>query len=51
LISKGQGNLEGLLDVPHDQIYFLLLVRCELIARRVGSGKREFIVKKGDPKP
>lgn len=51
VISKGQGNLEGLLDIPHDQIYFLLVVKCELIAQRVGSAKGEFIVKKGDTNP
>ncbi len=51
VISKGQGNLEGLLDIPHNQIYFLLVVKCELIARRVGSAKGEFIVKKGDTNP
>jgi uncharacterized protein with ATP-grasp and redox domains len=47
VISKGQGNLEGLLDVTHAKIYFLLVTKCDLIARRVGTGKEEFIVKKG----
>jgi uncharacterized protein with ATP-grasp and redox domains len=48
IISKGQGNLEGLIDIPHDQIYFMFLTKCDLIARRVGAGKEQFIVKKGD---
>jgi uncharacterized protein with ATP-grasp and redox domains len=46
VISKGQGNLEGLLEVPHEKIYFLLVTKCDLIARRVGAGKGEFIVNK-----
>ncbi len=47
IISKGQGNLEGLLDVAHESIYFLLVTKCDLIAKRVGTKKEEFIVKKG----
>ncbi len=47
VISKGQGNLEGLMDVPHKSIYFLLVTKCDLIAHRLGTGKGEFIVKKG----
>jgi uncharacterized protein with ATP-grasp and redox domains len=48
IISKGQGNLEGLMDVTHDSIYFLLVTKCDLIAKRVGTKKEEFIVKKGN---
>ncbi len=47
IISKGQGNLEGLIDVPHDNIYFLLVTKCELIAELIGTQKGEFVVKKG----
>jgi uncharacterized protein with ATP-grasp and redox domains len=47
IISKGQGNLEGLLDVPHSSIYFLLVTKCDLMSERVGARKKEFIVKKG----
>ena len=47
IISKGQGNLEGLMDVTHDSMYFLLVTKCDLIAKRVGTKKEEFIVKKG----
>jgi uncharacterized protein with ATP-grasp and redox domains len=47
IISKGQGNLEGLIDVPHNHIYFLLVTKCDLIADRVGTKKGEFILKKG----
>jgi len=44
IISKGQGNLEGLIDVPGN-IYFLFVSKCDLIARRVGAKKGDFIVK------
>jgi uncharacterized protein with ATP-grasp and redox domains len=44
IISKGQGNLEGLIDVPGN-IYFLLVTKCDLIARRMGAIKGDFIVK------
>lgn len=47
VISKGQGNLEGLMDMTHDSLYFLLVTKCDLIAKRVGTEKEEFIVKKG----
>jgi uncharacterized protein with ATP-grasp and redox domains len=50
VISKGQGNLEGLLDIPHESIYFLLVTKCDLIANRLGTRKGEFIVKKGGAK-
>jgi len=44
VISKGQGNLEGLMDVDHN-IYYLFVAKCELIAGRVGASKGDFIVK------
>lgn len=44
VISKGQGNLEGLIDVKHN-IYFLLVTKCDLIANRVGAKTGDFIVK------
>ncbi len=47
VISKGQGNLEGLIDVPHDHLYFLLVTKCDLIAERIGSQKGNFVVKRG----
>jgi uncharacterized protein with ATP-grasp and redox domains len=45
VIAKGQGNLEGLIDVKHT-IYFLLVTKCDLIAHRVGAKTGDFIVKK-----
>ncbi len=46
IISKGQGNLEGLIDV-HQNIYFLLVTKCELIAKRIGTSIGGFVVKRG----
>lgn len=47
VISKGQGNLEGLLDVSHNSIYFLLVTKCDLIAKLIGTKRKEFVIKKG----
>jgi uncharacterized protein with ATP-grasp and redox domains len=47
VISKGQGNLEGLVDVPHDRIYFLLVTKCELIAERIGTRVGDYVIKRG----
>jgi len=47
IISKGQGNLEGLLDVPHDHVYFLLVTKCDLIGEKIGARNGDFVVKRG----
>lgn len=46
IISKGQGNLEGLLGKTDKQVYFLLMVKCEVIADALGVKKGDFVVKK-----
>lgn len=48
VISKGQGNLEGLLDKTDKQIFFLLMVKCDVIAEALGVKKGDFVVKKQD---
>lgn len=45
IISKGQGNLEGLIDIPQN-IYFLLVVKCALIGSRLGVKEGQFVVKR-----
>jgi uncharacterized protein with ATP-grasp and redox domains len=35
VISKGQGNLEGLIDVEGKNIFFLLMVKCKVMAEIV----------------
>jgi hypothetical protein len=42
VISKGQGNLEGLLDIEED-IYFLLKAKCEIIADVLEVGLNDFV--------
>jgi uncharacterized protein with ATP-grasp and redox domains len=46
IISKGQGNLEGLINNTRDDLYFLLKVKCNVIAKLTGVKKGDYIVKK-----
>ena len=46
IISKGQGNLEGLLGKTDKDVYFLLMVKCDVIADALGVRKGDFVVKK-----
>jgi uncharacterized protein with ATP-grasp and redox domains len=48
IISKGQGNLEGLLGQTNKAVYFLLMVKCEVIADALGVKKGDFVVKKNN---
>ncbi len=50
IISKGQGNLEGLLGKTDKEIYFLLMVKCEVIADALGVRKGDFVVRKNKVK-
>ena len=44
IISKGQGNLEGLLDLDDKRIYFLLMVKCDVMAEFLKVKKESFVV-------
>ncbi len=44
VISKGQGNLESLLHESSKKIYFLLMVKCDVIADILGVEKGQFVV-------
>lgn len=44
VISKGQGNYEALSDVDR-KIYFLLLVKCPLVARDLGSKIGDYVIR------
>ncbi len=45
IISKGQGNLEGLLENTADkEVFFLLMVKCDVIADILGVSKGSFVV-------
>ncbi|MBN1542071.1 DUF89 family protein [candidate division KSB1 bacterium] len=45
VISKGQGNLEGLMNAPYP-IYYVLVAKCDLIAESLGVKKGDFVIKK-----
>ncbi|MCF8359138.1 MAG: ARMT1-like domain-containing protein [Prolixibacteraceae bacterium] len=45
VISKGQGNFEGLMDEKKN-IYFLLMAKCNPIAELIGTEKGAMIIKK-----
>lgn len=44
IISKGQGNLEGLMNINDDRIFFLLMVKCNVIAKQLKVSKGDFVV-------
>lgn len=44
VISKGQGNLEGLLPFNDKRIFFLLMVKCSVIAEQLKVKKDSFVV-------
>lgn len=44
IISKGQGNLEGLLPLNDKRIYFLLMVKCDVMAEFLKVEKESFVV-------
>jgi uncharacterized protein with ATP-grasp and redox domains len=50
IISKGQGNLEGLLNKTDKQIFFLLMVKCDVIAEALSVKKGDFVVMKNNQK-
>ena len=46
IIAKGQGNFEGLMDEKRDNLYFLLMAKCNPIAGMLGVKKGDMLVKK-----
>lgn len=44
IISKGQGNFEGLMNVSDSRIFFLLMTKCDVIAEKLKVKKGSFIV-------
>lgn len=45
IISKGQGNLEGLMGL-NENVYYLLVTKCDLIGKYIGTQKGDFVVMK-----
>jgi uncharacterized protein with ATP-grasp and redox domains len=44
VISKGQGNLEGLIDRTDKKIFFLLTVKCDVMAEMIGVEENDVVV-------
>jgi damage-control phosphatase, subfamily I len=44
IISKGQGNLEGLLPLNDNRIFFLLMVKCNVMAELLNAEKDSLVV-------
>ena len=44
IIAKGQGNLEGLLPLNDKRIFFLLMVKCDVMAEFLKVEKDSFVV-------
>ncbi len=44
IIAKGQGNLEGLIGEDDSRIFFLLMVKCDVIAEYLKVDKGSFVV-------
>ncbi len=47
ILSKGQGNYEGLSDEADERVFFLFRAKCGIIARHVGVEEGAMIVKRG----
>jgi uncharacterized protein with ATP-grasp and redox domains len=44
IIAKGQGNLEGLMNSDHENLFFLLMAKCKPIAELVGVHVGDMVV-------
>lgn len=44
IISKGQGNLEGLINQKDERLFFLLMIKCQIIADKLKVDKNSFVV-------
>jgi damage-control phosphatase, subfamily I len=45
IISKGMGNFEGLMNETDPRLFFLMMIKCEVIGKKVGAQKGDFVVK------
>lgn len=44
VISKGMGNFEGLMNCKRPNLFFLFMVKCELIANIINANVKDFVV-------
>ena len=47
IIAKGQGNFEGLMHQNDHRLWFLLMVKCQVIGDMLGVNKSNFVVSNG----
>ena len=48
IISKGQGNFEGLMDGKHPNIFFMLMAKCVPMAELLHVNKGDMVVMEGN---
>ncbi|MCP4130510.1 MAG: DUF89 family protein [bacterium] len=46
IISKGQGNYEGLNTTAHKNLFFLLMIKCDVVASQIGVPVKSFVAAK-----
>ena len=46
IISKGQGNFEGLMESDHKNIFFLLIAKCDPMTSLLGVQKNDMVITK-----
>jgi len=46
IIAKGQGNFEGLMDEKKENLFFMLMAKCDPIAGMLGVTKGDMLVRK-----
>lgn len=46
IIAKGMGNYEGLMNETDPRLFYLLMIKCQLIGKYVGGKQGDFIVKR-----
>ena len=51
IISKGQGNFEGLMDENDSRLFFMLMAKCEPIAELLNVKKNDLVIIKNKNQP
>lgn len=51
IIAKGQGNFEGLMNHKDQRLWFLLMIKCQVIGDLLGVNKGNFVVSNGHSPP
>ncbi len=47
ILAKGQGNFEGLMKQKDTRVWFLLMIKCQVIGDMLGAHKGDFVVSNG----